>query len=105
MTYDPGDEFRRPVALVLAGVAAIGWLLAAYLWSLASQTQSEMTESLHAAERARESLAADLQNLQKSAGTAADLGKRASDAEKALSEGTEKKLVAFLDNFAKGFTA
>jgi len=52
MAYDAGDEFRRPVPLALAGVAIIGWLLAAFLWSQASQTQSQMTESLRAAERA-----------------------------------------------------
>ena len=76
MPYDSADSFSRPVPLALAGVAAIGWLLAAFLWSQASQTQTEMKELLRAAERARESLAADLQNLQKAAGTAADLKKQ-----------------------------
>ena len=73
MAYDTGDELRRPVSLALAGVAIIGWLLAGFLWTEASRTQSELSGSLNAAERARESLAADLQNLQKAAGTAADL--------------------------------
>jgi predicted nucleic acid-binding Zn-ribbon protein len=86
MAYDAGDEFRRPVPLALAVLAVIGWLLAAYLWSKASETEAQMTDSLSAAERARESLAADLQNLQKSAGTAAELKAQASEAEKALSE-------------------
>ncbi len=52
MAYDAGDELRRPVSLALAGVAIIGWLLAAFLWTEASRTQSEMTDSLNAAERA-----------------------------------------------------
>ncbi len=94
MAHDAGDEFRRPVPLALAGVAIIGWLLAAFLWSQASQTESQMTESLHAAERARESLAADLQNLQKAAGTAAELKAQATEAEKALSEASAARASA-----------
>lgn len=94
MAYDAGDELRRPVLLALAGAALIGWLLAAFLWTEASRTQSEMTESLNAAERARESLAADLQNLQKAAGTAADLKTQATKAEKALSEASAARASA-----------
>ncbi len=94
MAYDAGDEFRRPVSLALASVAIIGWLLAGFLWTEASRTQREMSESLHAAERARESLAADLQNLQKAAGTAADLKTQATRAEKALSEASAARASA-----------
>ena len=94
MAYDTGDELRRPVALALAGVAIIGWLLAGFLWTEASRTQSEMSESLRAAERARESLAADLQNLQKAAGTAADLKTQATQAEKTLSEASAARASA-----------
>ncbi len=94
MAYDAGDEFRRPVSLALASVAIIGWLLAGFLWTEASRTQREMSESLHAAERARESLAADLQNLQKAAGTAADLKAQATRAEKALSEASAARASA-----------
>jgi chromosome segregation ATPase len=86
MADDAGDEFRRPLPLALAGLAIIGWALAAFLWAQDAQTRTRMTESLNAAEKARESLAADLQNLQKEAGTAADLKARASVAEKTLSE-------------------
>ncbi len=94
MAYDAGDGWRRPVPLALAGVAIIGWLLAAFLWTEASRSQSELTESLNAAERARESLAADLQNLQKAAGTAADLKTQATEAEKALSEASAARASA-----------
>src|ERR1700692_4855062 len=69
MADDAGDEFRRPVPLALAGLVVIGGALAAFLWSQDAQTRSQMTDSLNAAEKARESLAADLQNLQKVAGT------------------------------------
>jgi chromosome segregation ATPase len=86
MDHEPGDELRRPIPVVLAGIAAIGWLSAAFLWWEASETESQIAASLRAAEQAREALAADLQNLQKTAGTAADLKKQAADAEKALSE-------------------
>ena len=40
MAYDAGDEFRRPVTLALAGVAIIGWLLAAFLWAQASRRKA-----------------------------------------------------------------
>src|SRR5271167_2706224 len=88
------ESSGRPVALALACVAAVGWLIAAAVWWQSSQTQSELNESLTAAERARESLASDLQNLQKTAGTAADLKKQAADAEKALSEASAARASA-----------
>ena len=53
-----------------------------------------MTESLTAAEQARESLASDLQNLQKTSGTAADLKKQAAEAEKALSDASSARASA-----------
>ena len=94
MALGAGEDFRRPVTLALSGLALIGWLLAAWLWTEASRTQSEMTESLHAAEKARETLAADLQNLQKAAGTAADLKVQATEAEKTLSEASAARASA-----------
>ena len=51
-------------------------------------------DHLTAAERARESLASDLQNLEKTAGAAADLKKQAADAEKALSEASTARASA-----------
>jgi len=75
MADDETVKSRRPVPVTLAVIAALGWLLAAYLWAHASRTQTEMAESLRAAQRARESLAADLQDLQKAAGTAAEVKK------------------------------
>ena len=59
MANETGDEFRRPIPLALAGLAAIGWLAALYIWWQASQTEWQITDSLHAAQQARESLAAD----------------------------------------------
>jgi hypothetical protein len=73
MANETGNELRRPIPLALAGIAAIGWLSAVYVWWQASETESQIATSLHAAEQARESLAADLQKLQKTAGAAADL--------------------------------
>ena len=63
-----------------------GWLAAAVIWWQGAQTRSQLTDQMTAAEKARESLAADLQNLEKKAGSAADLKNKAAAAEKALSD-------------------
>jgi chromosome segregation ATPase len=81
-----GDGQSRLVSLVLAALAAVGWLAAGFIWWQGAQTQSYLTEQLTVAERAREALASDLQNLEKTAGAAADLKKQAADAGKALSD-------------------
>src|SRR5271166_3984421 len=86
MEVETGESSRRPVTLALASAAAVGWLIAATVWWQSSRAQSDLNDALTAAERARESLASDLQNLQKASGTAADLKKQAADAEKALSD-------------------
>jgi chromosome segregation ATPase len=94
MALNAEEDFPRPVTLAVSALALIGWVLAGYLWSQASRTEDEMTTSLHAAEKARESLAADLQNLQKAAGTAADLKVQATEAEKRLSEASAARASA-----------
>ena len=92
---DGSDESsHRARSLALVVLAAIGWLAAGFFWWQGGQTQSRLAEQLTAVERARKSLASDLQNLQKSAGVAADLKKRAGDAEKALSDATAARASA-----------
>jgi chromosome segregation ATPase len=94
MAFMTGDEWRKPALLAFAALAVIGWLLAGFLWTEAVQTESKMAGSLRAADKARENLEADLQNLQKSAGTAADLKFQATEAEKALSEAASARASA-----------
>jgi DNA repair exonuclease SbcCD ATPase subunit len=94
MADESDESSRRAVFLALAALAAVGWLTAGFIWWQGAQTQSQLTEQLTAAERARESLASDLQNLQKTAGVAADLKKQAADAEKALSDATAARASA-----------
>ena len=94
MAYDLTDDFRRPVPLALAALAIIGWLLVAFFWSQASDVRAQMDDSLKRAEHAREGMAADLQNLQKAAGTAADLQKQAGDAQKALADAAAARAAA-----------
>jgi chromosome segregation ATPase len=92
---DQSDEQSwRPVLLALAALAAIGWLAAGFIWWQGGQTQAHLSDQLAAAEGARGSLASDLQNLQKTAGSAADLKKQAADAEKALSEASAARASA-----------
>jgi DNA repair exonuclease SbcCD ATPase subunit len=94
MADESNESSRRAVSLALAGLAVVGWLAAGFIWWQGGQTRSQLTEQLTATERARESLASDLQNLQKTAGVAADLKKQAADAEKALSDATAARASA-----------
>src|SRR5271168_4463554 len=90
----PSNDFNRPIVMALAAVAVVGWLLVAYFWSQSSDLHAQLDDGLKRAEVARQGLAADLQNLQKSAGTAADLKKQADDAQKALTEAASARASA-----------
>src|SRR6202046_3707019 len=94
MADESDEQSRRPISLALAALAAVGWLAAGYVWWQGAQKQSYLTEELMAAERTRESIASDLQNLQKTAGAAADLKKQAADAEKAMSDASAARASA-----------
>ena len=94
MSDQSDEQSWRPILLALAALAAVGWLAAGFIWWQGGQTQSYFAEQLAAAERARESLASDLQNLEKTAGAAADLKKQAADAEKALSDASTARASA-----------
>jgi chromosome segregation ATPase len=92
---DEGHQHSsRVLVLTLAALAVAGWLLAGAIWWQGGQTQSYLTEQLTTAERARESVASDLENLQKTAGAVADLKKRAADAEKTLSDASTARASA-----------
>src|ERR1700734_303431 len=94
MTDESDDQSRRPISLALAALAAVGWLAAGFIWWQGAQTQSSLTGQLAAAEQARASVASDLQNLEKTAGVAADLKKQAAAAEKALSDASAARASA-----------
>ena len=94
MAYNLRDDFGRPVPLALAALAIVGWLLFAYYDSQASDARSQMEDGLRRAEVVRQGLAADLQNLQKAAGTAADLKKQSDDAQKALADAVSARTSA-----------
>src|ERR1700722_18131421 len=92
---DQSDEQSwRPILLALAALAAVGWLVAGFMWWQDGQTQSYLTEQLAAAERGRSSLSSDLQNLEKTAGAVGDLKKQAASAEKALSDASTARASA-----------
>lgn len=80
------DDFRRPVPLALAALAIVGWLIVGYFWSQIGDLRLQMEDGQRRAEVARQSLAADLQNLQKQAGMTAELKKQADAATKTLAD-------------------
>src|SRR6202012_1130839 len=94
MADESKERSPRPLSLALAALAAVGWLGAGFFWWQDAQTQSSLTGQLTAAEQARATLASDLQNLEKTAGTVADLKKQAAGAEKALSDASAARASA-----------
>jgi chromosome segregation ATPase len=94
MASESEERSPRPIFLALAALAAVGWLAAGFTWWQGAQTQSYLTGQLTAAEQARQSLASDLQSLEKTAGAAADLKKQAAGAEKALSDASAARASA-----------
>ena len=94
MADESHEQSSRAISLALAALAAVGWLAAGFIWWQGGQRQSYLTEQLATAERARHSVASDLQNLEKTAGAAADLKKQAADAEKALSDASTARASA-----------
>ena len=94
MADESHEQSSRAISLALAALAAVGWLAAGFIWWQGGQTQSYLTEQLATAERARQSVASDLQNLEKTAGAAADLKRQAAAAEKALSDASTARASA-----------
>ena len=92
---DAGDEIS-PACSARAGGPGDHRLAARRLSVVAGLADPEprWPSSLHAASERAKSLAADLQNLQKAAGTAADLKAQATEAEKALSDASAARASA-----------
>ncbi len=94
MADDARNAFNLAVVLALAALAIVGWLLAAYCHWQAANVRSEMEDGMRRAEIAREGAAADLQDLEKAAGNAADLKKQSDEARKALAEAASSRASA-----------
>src|SRR6185437_5424684 len=94
MADESDQQPHRLISPALAALAAVGWLAAGVVWWQGARTQSQLIGQMTAAEKARESLASDLQNLEKKAGAVADLKKRAAAAEKALSDASAARASA-----------
>ena len=73
MPFDMKAELRRPVALALAAIAVLGWVLFAYMASSrTSQGQRDRGE-LRELANARQSTATELTQLRQNAGSLAEL--------------------------------
>ena len=85
------SEFARPASLALMAIAAVGWLVAVYFWSQSVGLRAEGEEALRRAEVARQELVGELQTLQASVGSAADLRKKLDDGRKALDDAVAQR--------------
>lgn len=73
MAVDLKQEFTRPLALILAALAALGWMLFGLSsWSTASVQKAQRIQIMEATER-NEKLSADLARQMAVAGALADL--------------------------------
>lgn len=73
MPVDLKHEFGRPLALILAALAALGWMLFGLSsWSTASVQKAQRMQIMEATER-NEKLSADLARQMAAAGALADL--------------------------------
>jgi len=86
MPIDYRSELRRPFALVLAGVAVLGWLLALGLWlSYSNRLQASRAETT-GFQQAEVAVRGQLEEQQRTAGTLADLQTRVAAAQREMDQ-------------------
>jgi uncharacterized protein HemX len=89
MPIDYRSELKRPVTLVLAGAAILGWLLALGLGlSSSDQLQQARTETTRL-QQAQVTLQRQLDEQQRAGGTLADLQAKVAGAEQQLAQITQ----------------
>jgi septal ring factor EnvC (AmiA/AmiB activator) len=94
---DGRSDFARPVSLALTGIAAVGWLVAAYFWAQAVGLRADADEAQRRSEVARSELVGELQTLQRSVGSAADLRRQLDEGRKALDDAVAQRTTAQSD--------
>ena len=91
MTVDLKHEFTRPLALILAALAALGWVLFLLSsWSTASVQKAQRLQIIEATERS-EKLAAELSRQVAASGAVADLETRVAATREDLMRITQAK--------------
>jgi chromosome segregation ATPase len=93
-SMNPVSEFARPVPLALTAIAAVGWLVAAYFWAQAVGLRADDEEAQRRSEVARAQLVSELQAMQQSVGTAADLRRQLDEGRKAVDEAVSQRTTA-----------
>ena len=94
MGMDGRSDFMRPVPLALTAIAAVGWLVAAYFWAQAVGLRADSEESQRRSEVARSGLVGQLQELQASVGSAAELRRQLDEGRKALDDAVSQRTTA-----------
>jgi chromosome segregation ATPase len=91
---DSANDFARPVPLALTAIAAVGWLVAAYFWAQAVGLRADGEEAQRRSEVARAGLVGELQTMQHSVGSAADLRRQLDEGRKALDDAVSQRTTA-----------
>ena len=97
MDIDWKAELKRPVTLILAALALIGWIFALSEVSSKSALRASTTAQIGQMTTERQQLAAQLDQQQKASGTLADLQKRTAETTEAAKKATQDRDAAAAD--------
>src|SRR3712207_3750664 len=89
MPVDYRSELTRPIPLVLAGLAVLGWVVALGLGLSASNEREASQANITRLQQSEAGLRTQLAEHQRSSGTAADLQSRAAAAQQQLAQLTQ----------------
>jgi DNA repair exonuclease SbcCD ATPase subunit len=91
MPLDYRSELKRPMSLVLAGAAILGWLVAFSVWFSSSNRLQEAQTERARVQQAEVALRGELDEQRRTSGALAGLQTRVTDAQRQLTELTRSR--------------
>jgi hypothetical protein len=91
MPLDYRSELKRPMSLVLAGAAILGWLVAFSIWFSSSNRLQEAQTERARVQQAEVALRGELDEQRRTSGALAGLQTRVTDAQRQLTELTRSR--------------